>query len=251
MEKNNMILNMGESRIVLNQGDTVDTVIVRGPVLSNTNPWYDEGDYVCPSNFKKAFDKCGDNVRVEINSQGGDVYAGIEIHNMIKNSKKNVEAVVTGRAFSAGTIIMNGANKRTVMDNSQILVHRAMTIAWGNCDEFLAVAEDLERVDSIIRKIYMKSYNGTEEELISLMGENRTINADEALELGLVDAVIESYEDDSNETSAENSFNMNHLNGTELTNEDVEKFILEWRAKNPQQEETKTKNLFKKLGGKI
>ena len=47
----------------------------------------------------------------------------------------------------------------------------------------------------------MKNYKGTEQQLIDLMKEDRHMNAQEALEWGFVDEVIESYDEDDKTTS--------------------------------------------------
>lgn len=237
--------------VFLNQEDDVSVVTLRGAVVMENMKWLNEQeyDYINPRMVQDALKKAGNTVRVEINSGGGDVYAGIEIYNILKTSNKDITTVITGRASSSASIIAQAGRKRLIFDNSQILSHRAWTFAFGNCMDFLDMAEELERVDANLRTVYMKNYKGTEKQLIDLMNEDRHMNAQEALEWGFVDEVIESYDEDEETTSNA------ELEPEILSEEQLEQLVAKIserisakEEKEPENKEPeKVKNLFHKF----
>lgn len=247
MKKNN------GAGVFLNKDNDTDVIKIRGAVMLHNYKYLndEEYDYVCPQHVENALKQAGNKVRVEINSGGGDVYAGVEIYNMLKTSDKDITTVITGRASSIASIIAQAGEKRLMFNNSQILSHRAWTFHYGNCNDFLDMAEELERVDANLRTIYMKHYKGTEQELINLMNEDRHMNAQEALEQGFIDEVIESYSDTGENSVAsivEREIDTSKLNG--LSIEDVVNEVL--RVINETQKdktdtEKKDKNLFNKF----
>lgn len=186
MEKN--------KKIFVNLGEEKDVINLRGVIVEDGSIYrYFGEECICPKDFEEALNKCKhDNIRLNINSQGGSVYAGIEIHNLIKDSEKNIEVCVTGRAFSAATIIMMASEKRIMKESTQILIHKVSTFLYGNVDDFKKAIEDLERVDSNILDIYRPHFKGSDEELKELISDDRLMNTDEALKLGFITDIEKS-----------------------------------------------------------
>lgn len=183
--------------IFLNRADETESITLRGPVLGNKDFFLEEGDYICPSSFEKALGEVkGDRVEVVINSQGGDVFAAIEIYNALKNSGKEVTTVISGRAFSGGHIIAMAGDERLIYNNSQGLAHRASTVAWGNALDLLETIDWLEKIDENILNIYMDNFTGSKEELEALLDEDKPINAEDCVKYGFATRVIENKERD-------------------------------------------------------
>lgn len=181
--------------VFLNSYEGKETITIRGPILGQKNEFYDEGDYIAPSSFKEALDQVkSDNLEVVINSQGGDVFASIEIYNMLKESGKKIKTIISGRAFSGGHIIAMAGEERLIYDNSQGLAHRASTVAWGNALDLLETVDWLEKIDENIMNIYGKVFNGTREELGTLLDKDKPINAEECLRMGFATGIIGTEE---------------------------------------------------------
>ena len=77
-----------------------------------------------------------------------------------------------------------------------LMIHKGWTWARGNADELRKVANMLEKIDAAADETYMKKFNGTKEELIALIGNETYLTAEEALEKGFYDEVIETPEDE-------------------------------------------------------
>lgn len=79
--------------------------------------------------------KADEDIELEINSYGGDVFAGIDIMNTLRAHKGNVTLTITGIAASAASIIAMGADKIRMFSNTQLMIHNAWTIVAGNAKE--------------------------------------------------------------------------------------------------------------------
>ena len=178
--------------IVTNQSNRIT---LRGPIMGSNPGYLEEGEYISPKMFKDALDSVtGNEIEVVINSQGGDVFASIEIYNLLKESDKKVKTIISGRAFSGGHIIAMAGDERLIYDNSQGLAHRASTVAWGNALQLLETVEWLEKVDNNIANIYSSVYTGTKEELQNLLDKDVALNAQQCLDLGFATQVIKHEE---------------------------------------------------------
>ena len=78
--------------------------------------------------------------------------------------------------------------------NSMMMIHNAWTFTQGNANDLRKLADDLDKMDSSIRQSYLDKSNGKidEETLIDLMNKETWLSADECLEYGLCDEVVEA-----------------------------------------------------------
>ena len=132
-------------------------------------------------------------VTVVINSEGGDVYEGVAIYNMLRAA--HVDVVVSGMAASIASVIAMAGNRVSMYSNSVLYVHHAWTCGAGNAAELLQQVEQLRDADRVLIDAYVAKSGRTEEEIISLLdgpnGDGSELTADRALELGLIDEVLD------------------------------------------------------------
>jgi ATP-dependent protease ClpP protease subunit len=151
-------------------------------------------DCVSATDFGKDLKALGelDTLMVHINSPGGDVADGIEIHNMLKDNSADVTVLVDGIAASAASYIAMAADKRVMHENTFMLVHEPATIAWGTADEMKAAAADLDRMTETFSATYSKASGQTADAVKVLMKEDRLMDAAEAKKLGYATSVVEA-----------------------------------------------------------
>jgi ATP-dependent Clp endopeptidase proteolytic subunit ClpP len=180
---------------IRNQSEDVAEIDIDGEI-----GWVNEnGEWNTAANIKdklKEIDEIdASKIVVNINSLGGFVDDGLAIHDVLAQHEAEIETRVIGMTASAATIIAQAGDKRFMSDNSLYLIHKAWGLVIGNANDMLAQAEDLEAIDSRILNIYAKRSSKTESELQELMNENegagKWIDADEALEFGLIDEAFE------------------------------------------------------------
>jgi len=142
-----------------------------------------------------------DGAVIEISSLGGSVDHAIDMYNQIAKHG-NVEVVYTGPSASAATFLGMGAKKVSIFETGFILIHKVMAVVdnYGafNEDELERLIEELQttrienqKFDLAIARIYNKRSGKSIEDTIALMKKNIWLTAEEALENGLVDDIIE------------------------------------------------------------
>lgn len=133
--------------------------------------------------------KADEDIELEINSYGGDVFAGIDIMNTLRAHGGKVTLTITGIAASAASIIAMGADKIRMFSNTQLMVHNAWTIVAGNAKELRKKADDLDSIgESVLASYTHRVDAGTVEKLLD---EETYLSADKAKELGFIDEIVD------------------------------------------------------------
>lgn len=129
------------------------------------------------------------DIVIKLNSNGGDVFEGIEMYNYIKDHPRHITVDVTGSAASAATFLVAGADTATMGVGTTFMMHEAETLAWGNKSELKKTLEALETIDQSIIDIYTEKTGQTAEQIREWMEEAKWFTADEAVEHGFADEI--------------------------------------------------------------
>lgn len=154
--------------------------------------WFSEGHTI--QSVKNQIKGIKGNIVVNLSSLGGSVNHGLGIHDILSAHKGHVTVKIIGATASSGTIVAMAGSKIEMSENALFLVHNAWTYTLGNADELRKQAEDLDKFDDRLVHIYTSKTGKSEEEIRSLMKEDRWIDANEALEYGFVDEVYQSLQ---------------------------------------------------------
>lgn len=165
-------------------------VLLYGPIANET--WW--GDEVTPKQFKEDLDKLGDitELRVFINSDGGDVFAGQAIYSILKRHKAQKTVYVDGLAASAASLIAMAGDVVRMPANAMLMIHNPWTIAAGDSQTFRKLAEDLDKVREAMITAYQAKSGLSSEELTSIMDAETWLTAQEAVEKGFADEIEEA-----------------------------------------------------------
>ena len=136
-------------------------------------------------------------IKVFINSQGGHVEAGDTIHDMIKFVKPKVIVIGTGWVAIAGITIYLAADKenRYSLPNTRYMIHQPMGQCRGQATDISIEALEISRVRERINKIISNATNQPLEKVKQDTDRNYWLNCDEAVEYGIVNKVITSYDE--------------------------------------------------------
>nr|WP_300801323.1 head maturation protease, ClpP-related [uncultured Acetatifactor sp.] len=167
------------------QGSGIEMYIYGDIVSSEWDKWSDEDR--CPkdiADFLARIDRDAE-MTIYINSGGGDVFAGIGIYNILKRHTGHKKGIVDGIAASIASVIMMACDEVVVASGAQVMVHKPLTAAWGNADDFAKVIEQLDKCQQSITNIYMeKAREGvTEEEIAEKINRETWMSGAEAAEL--------------------------------------------------------------------
>ena len=137
------------------------------------------------------------NVRLHINSPGGDVSAANHIANIIRDQQANkgrvFEALIEGAAWSAATIITSACNPTKIADNGLMMIHNPWTIVLGDAAELRKQADVMDKFRASIIAAYQWKTPLEENEIIEMMDSEFWMDADEAIEFGFADSKIEGF----------------------------------------------------------
>lgn len=164
-------------------------LVLSGAIDSGTS-WYE--DTVTPQIFREELaSHAGESIQVEINSPGGDVFAGFEIYNMLLSHKGGVRVRVVGEASSSASMVAMAADpgELVMCQMSAMFIHEAWIDARGNRGELREQAEMLDLIVDVMVSCYMRRFNGKEEDLRELLGRETLLTPSRALEYGLCDRI--------------------------------------------------------------
>lgn len=137
-------------------------------------------------------------IYIHINSLGGDINAGLVLYDIIQDYADRVYLVCTGRACSMAAILLACGKKghRFMLPNSEAMIHEPLIANQfsGNCSSIKATSMRLVSIKEKMNKI-LSEHTGKElKEIDDATSFDNYLNADEALELGLVDKIV-SFKD--------------------------------------------------------
>lgn len=134
-------------------------------------------------------------VVVHINSPGGDLQAGVNIANALREQQmskgRTIETSVDGIAASSASIIAMAGSKVRMGDNALLMIHNPWTIGIGNAAEMRKVADILDTMRGQIINTYKWHSDLEPDAIAALMDKETWMNADEAIANGFATDKIE------------------------------------------------------------
>lgn len=135
------------------------------------------------------------DINLFINSPGGVVTAGMSIYDTMQFIKPDVATYVMGQACSMGSLLAQAgaAGKRHMLPNARHMIHQPSGGARGQATDMQIQVEEILKMKKSLTEIYVKhnSKGKTFEQLASDMERDKFMSAEEALEYGLIDKIIE------------------------------------------------------------
>lgn len=200
------------------------TVEIKGIISSDENAevyeWFGY-DTVSPSRIKEQLDGIddGEDVIVNIGSNGGEVTAGSEIYTMLRQAKNNVEVHVTSLAASAASFIAMAGDKVLMSPTAQMMIHRASTGAEGNRDAMSQAGQMLDSTDQMLVDVYKAKTGLSKPALYQMLKDETWLNANDAIKLGFADGKM--FDDVPEETNvvanpAYNAFGLINLSANKI-----------------------------------
>lgn len=127
-----------------------------------------------------------------INSPGGSVTAGMSIYDTMQFIKPNVSTVCMGQACSMGAFLLAGGapGKRYVLSNSRVMIHQPLGGFQGQASDIQIHAQEILTIKNKLNRL-LAEHTGQPLEVIERdTDRDNFMSADQAVEYGLVDAVL-------------------------------------------------------------
>ena len=136
------------------------------------------------------------DVNVYVNSPGGSLHAGLAIYDTMQYVTPDVGTTCYGMAMSAGSLILAGgaAGKRLALPNARILIHQPTSGFQGPSSDIEIHAREVLELRRRTEEIYAKHTGKCVEQIHDDAERDRFFDADQAVEYGLIDRVIEAHE---------------------------------------------------------
>jgi ATP-dependent Clp endopeptidase proteolytic subunit ClpP len=129
-------------------------------------------------------------IRLHVNSPGGEVFEGIAIMNALRQHPASVTAVVDGLAASAASFIAVSADKVLMNPNTELMIHDAWGITIGPAADHEAMKDRLNALSDNIASVYAAKTGGAAADWRPAMLAETWYSADEAVAAGLADGVL-------------------------------------------------------------
>lgn len=134
-----------------------------------------------------------------INSPGGAVDCGFAIWDQVKMITSPVTTLVTGLAASMGSVLsLCGAKgRRFATKHARIMIHqpRIMGVIQGQATDLEIQAKEIIKTRQLIVDVYVEATGKDRARIEKAIDRDTWMSAQEALEFGLLDKVVESYAD--------------------------------------------------------
>jgi ATP-dependent Clp protease protease subunit len=135
------------------------------------------------------------DIHFYINSPGGVVTAGMAIYDVMQFIKPDVCTYVMGQACSMGSLLASSGakDKRFMLPQARHMIHQPSGGAGGQATDMEIQVKEILKMKDVLTKIYVKhnSKGKTYDQFISDMERDKFMSAEEALEYGLIDKIVE------------------------------------------------------------
>ncbi len=135
-------------------------------------------------------------ITVYINSPGGSVTAGLAIYDTMQYIKPDVSTLCMGQASSMGALLLaaGAKGKRLALPNSRIMIHQPLGGAHGQATDIEIQAREILKVKKTIHNILVEHTGQSLDKIREDTERDYFMNAEEAMEYGIIDRVIRSRE---------------------------------------------------------
>ncbi len=134
------------------------------------------------------------DIQFYINSPGGSVTDGLMIYDTMKLIKPDVQTICMGMAASMGSVLLAAGTKgkRCILPNAEVMIHQPLGGAQGQATEILIAAEHIKDTRTRLNTILAEACGRPLEDLMRDTDRDHWMTAQEALDYGIVDKILES-----------------------------------------------------------
>ena len=135
------------------------------------------------------------DIQFYINSPGGSVTAGMAIYDTMKYIKCDVATICVGMAASMGAFLLSAGTKgkRMALPNAEIMIHQPSAGTQGQITDMAIHLKRLETIKARMNRIMAENTGRSVEDVTAACERDNFMSAQEALEFGLIDRVLEHH----------------------------------------------------------
>lgn len=134
-------------------------------------------------------------IKLLINSPGGEVHSGFAIYDMLKFVSCPVTTVVIGLAASMGSILslVGDDGRRFILPNAKVMIHQPLLQgAEGQTTDLEIHSRQILKTRQLIAEMYAQKSGKDIQQILEDMDRDYWMDASEAVKYGLIDQIIDS-----------------------------------------------------------
>ncbi|NIA70997.1 ATP-dependent Clp protease proteolytic subunit [Pelagibius litoralis] len=131
-----------------------------------------------------------------INSPGGVITSGLAMYDTMRYVKAPVHTLCNGTARSMGSFLLMAGEpgERAALPNASLHVHQPLGGFQGQASDIFIHAEEMRQTKHRITRLYAQHCGRTYEEVERTLDRDHFMTAEEALEWGLIDRILQERE---------------------------------------------------------
>ncbi|MTJ83968.1 MAG: ATP-dependent Clp protease proteolytic subunit [Telmatospirillum sp.] len=128
-----------------------------------------------------------------INSPGGVITSGLAMYDTMRYIRAPVHTLCMGTARSMGSFLLMAGEpgRRAALPNASLHVHQPLGGFQGQASDIRIHAEEMQRTKHRITSLYAKHCGRSYEDVERALDRDRFMTAEEALDWGLIDRVLD------------------------------------------------------------
>lgn len=136
------------------------------------------------------------DISLYINSPGGSVTAGLAIYDTMQYILPKVTTICMGQAASMAALILAGgeAGKRLVLPSARVMIHQPWGGVEGQSSDIAIHAKEILRLKKLSIQYFAHHTGKSEEEIAQALERDFFMTADQAVEFGIADKVLNRME---------------------------------------------------------
>lgn len=140
-------------------------------------------------------DQPGEEITLYLNSPGGSITAGMAVYDTMALISSPIKVIVVGLAASMGSIFLCGGTKgrRFLYPHARVLIHQPLIMGTmrGAAVDIHIQAQEMEKLREEMNRILANASGQTIERIQRDTDRDFYLNAQEAIEYGLADAIVQ------------------------------------------------------------
>ena len=136
------------------------------------------------------------DIYIYINSPGGSVTAGLSIYDTMRYIKPDIATVCVGQAASMGAFLLSGGTKgkRYCLPNARVMIHQPLGGFQGQATDFEIDAREILSIKEKLNRLMAEHSGKSYEQVCKDTERDNFLSAQQALDYGLVDAILTNRE---------------------------------------------------------
>jgi ATP-dependent Clp protease protease subunit len=135
-------------------------------------------------------------INLYLNSPGGSIPAMLAIYDAMQFVRPVIETTCVGQAVATAAVLLAGGaqGRRQILRHGRVVLHAPAAEGRGAVPDLILEAEEIERVRSLLEELLARDTGRSAQQVREDTERDLVLTAEQALEYGVVDAVITARE---------------------------------------------------------